>query len=272
MPSPFPGMDPYVESSGLWRDFHVGMIGAVRAELNARLPDGYAASSEVHVWFHEPKARDRVRQRPVAPDVYVKEAATAGAKEGGRKLRRGAVPVASPSGEVVLPGVEHRKHRFIQVRDSRAGRVVTVIEILSPDNKKAGDGREAYLAKRNESFANRLNFVEIDLLRGGRRLPLGDRPPAVADYYVMVCRAWNWPRADFWTFSLRDRLPTVPVPLAPGVPDVPLPLRTCVNRAYDEGRYRSELPYGEPLTPRLREQDEAWVKQILTGRRAKGGR
>ena len=40
MPSPFPGMDPYIETSGLWGDFHGSLLAAVRADLNSHLPDG----------------------------------------------------------------------------------------------------------------------------------------------------------------------------------------------------------------------------------------
>jgi hypothetical protein len=253
-------MDPYIESSGMWGDFHLGLIAAARAELNARLPPGYAASSELYVWFHEPGAEDRVRL--VEPDVYVKQ--TTGAARARGKARGRTASATVPPARIVLPGVQRRKHRFVEVRDTRSNRVVTVVEILSPDNKSAGDGREAYLAKRNESLANRLNLVEFDLLRGGRRLPLGEPPPRMSDYYAMVCRAWEWPRADFWTFSLRDRLPQVPIPLGPEMPDVFLDLRACVDRAYEEGRYGAQLPYGGPLTPRPTTADEQWVEHLLS--------
>ena len=268
MPSPFPGIDPYIESSGMWGDFHFGLIAAVRGELNARLPTGFAASSELYVWFHEPEANDRVRL--IEPDVYVKE--TVGAARAKGKARGRAASTAAPPARIVLPGVQRRKHRFIEVRDMRSDRVVTVVEFLSPDNKEAGDGRDAYLAKRNESLANRLNLVEFDLLRGGRRLPLGEPPPMVSDYYALVCRAWEWPRADFWTFSVRDRLPQVLIPLTTEVADVPLDLRACIDRAYDEGRYRAQLPYGRPLAPRLSAADEKWAQELLSGARRRGRR
>jgi hypothetical protein len=79
----------------------------------------------------------------------------------------------------------------------------------------------------------------------------------------MVCRAWEYPRAGFWAFTLRDPLPELPIPLAPDVAEVLLPLRRCVDRVYDEGRYGDRLPYDGPLTPRMRRQDAAWVRQVL---------
>ena len=78
-----------------------------------------------------------------------------------------------------------------------------------------------------------------------------------------MSRAWEWPRADYWTFGVRDALPEIPVPLSRKASAVLLPLRPCVDRAYDEGRYATRLPYGEPLTPRLGKQDAAWVKNLL---------
>lgn len=258
MPSPFPGMDPYIEASGRWGDFHGALNAAVRAELNARLPEGYAASFDLHVWFHEPEADERARL--VKPDVYV-------AEEGRRNKGQGAGGVAvAPSGRVTLPAVERKARKYIQVEDLEWNRVVTVIEVLSPANKEAGDDREAYLSKRSEYFVNRLNVIELDLLRGGGRLPLGSPAPALSDYYAMVSRAWEWPRADYWTFGIRDPMPEIPVPLSRKVPAVLLPLRPCVDRAYDEGRYATRLRYSQPLTPRLAKQDAAWVKNLLAHR------
>ncbi len=184
MPSPFPGMDPYIESSGRWGDFYGSMIAAIRGQLNARLPEGYAANID--------------------------------------------------------------------------------LELLSPGNKKMGEDREAYLAKRNECFESRVSLVEIDLLRGGRRVPLSNPPPEIGDYYILACRAWEYPRAAFWPFTIRSPLPEVPIPLTKGLPDVLLPLRPCMDRAYGEGRYPTRLPYGQPLKPRLPKADADWVRDLLT--------
>ena len=81
---------------------------------------------------------------------------------------------------------------------------------LSPANKKAGATREVYLAKRNEYLSAGVHLVEIDLLRGGPRLPLGEPPPTIADYYVLVCRAWERPHAGFWSIGVATLCPTSP--------------------------------------------------------------
>jgi hypothetical protein len=257
-------MDPYIESSGRWRDFHVSMIAAMRGALNSRLPEGYVASSELYVWFHEPRAEERVHV--VAPDVYVTQTRSGQRVRAAQARGRGSTAVASPT-KIVLPGAEPKQHRFLEVRDIQSERVVTVIELLSPTNKSSGDGREAYLAKRNQHLAADPSFVEIDLLRGGQRLPLSSSAPRVQDYYVMVSRSWQRPRADLWTFGVRDRLPEVPVPLTRRATPVSLSLRDCVDRAYDEGRYAALLNYNEPLVPHLSEQDEAWLRGIFASPR-----
>jgi uncharacterized protein DUF4058 len=252
MPSPFPGMDPYIESCGLWPDFHASLIVTMRAALNARLPERYTAGVELHVWIHEPDAAPRTQLR--APDVHV-------AYQGGPKGRVAVAPAT-----VVLPLTESETQRFIQIVDQENQRVVTAFELLSPSNKAAGPDREAYLNKRNEFLNAGVSLVEIDLLRGGPRLPLGDSPPEVAAYYVLVCRAWERPRAGFWNVGLRDPLPDIPVPLDPDVAEVLFPLRPCIDRVYEEARYASRLRYDESVKPRLRKPDAAWVRQILAAR------
>jgi hypothetical protein len=258
MPSPFPGVDPYIEASGRWGDFHDSMIAAMRASLNERLPAAYAAEINLYVWFHEPDAKQR-RGRAV-PDVYVtKDASTPRSAKG-----RAAGAVLPAPKRLIFPSVERRRHRYIQIVEAGTNRVVTVIELLSPANKAAGDDREAFLAKRTECLAQGMNLVEIDLLRGGRRLPLGKPVPKDADgFYLLVCRAWEYPQVDFWSFGLRDPLPDVPVPLGSDTPDVVLPLRACADRAYDEGKYRGRLPYRRALLPRPDKRDAAWIQELL---------
>lgn len=251
MPSTFPGMDPYIESSDLWPDFHANMITAVQAVLNARLPERFVAGIELHVWIHEPDAATRTQLR--APDVHV---AYQGAAKG--------TVVAAPT-TIVLPITESETQGFIQIVDRHERRIVTALELLSPSNKTAGPDREAYLAKRNEFLNGGVSLVEIDLLRGGPRLPLGEPPPEVRAYYVLVCRAWERPRAGFWSIGLRDPLPDIPVPLDPDVAEILLPLRPCIDRVYQDARYATRLRYEETVTPRLRRPDAAWVKEVLTG-------
>ena len=221
MPSPFPGMDPYLESPSLWADFHLTMIVAIRAELNRLLPEKYVASADRYVWLHL------------------------------------AAPVT-----MMLPGVREKGSPYLKIVDREHRRLVTVVEMLSPANKQPGKDREAYLLKRGEYLANGVNLVELDLLRRGERAPFGDHPPPRADYYVLVCRASEMPQAGVWPLSVRDLLPTVPVPLHPPDADVELALKPCLDRVYDEAAYRRELNYSQPPQVALTEPDATWARVV----------
>jgi len=257
MPSPFPGMDPFIESSGAWGDFHTSLLAAIRAKLNALLPRRYRARIDLFVFIHIPARQGRQRRR-IEPDTYVVD------RGKGPATAAVAAPSSAPT-TITLPAMR-KKHKSVLIVDARMDRVVTAIEILSPSNKQAGEERTAYLNKRGEYLGNGVNLIEIDLLRGGPRLPLGRLPTVVKDYYIMVCRAWEAPRADLWSFTVRDLLPQVPIPLVEDGPEVLLPLRACVDRAYDEGTYDAELDYDGPLTPRLSKPDAAWVRKLMASR------
>jgi hypothetical protein len=258
MPSPFPGMDPYIEASGMWSDFHGSLLAAIRTDLNAHLPDGYAASIELFVWTGDDESGSE--SDGTEPDVVIRE---------GKKETQGARQVASTVAPltIILPRPAPRKRRYVKIVEVRSKKVLTVIEVLSPSNKKGGDDRALYIEKRNEYLASHLSFVEIDLLRRGRRPPLGSRHPDVTDYYALVCKSWEFPRAGFWTFGLRDPIPSIPVPVTKALGDTLLDLRSCIDQAYDGGRYSSLLPYDEPLKPNPREQDIAWIGQVINKRR-----
>jgi hypothetical protein len=250
-------MDPYIEPSGYWGEFHTTLLTAMQARLNAVLPRRFRAHIDVYVTFQGPGIG--VRGRRIEPDLHVSERAD-------RDKRKAGQPAGAAPTTIVLPAAARRTKKSVLLLDRQARRVVTVIELLSPSNKEAGEDRDAYLHKRSHCLANRVSLVEIDLLRGGTRLPLSSPPPEIADYYVMVCRSWEYPRAAFWTFTIRQPLPEVPIPLASDVPDALLALRPCFDRAYDEASYDSELDYDEPLIPRPRKQDVAWIKSLLAKR------
>src|SRR5436190_66443 len=159
MPSPFPGMDPYIEEPSLWPDFHGSMIYAFRAALNAVLPERYVAHVDQYVWLHEPDLP--TRQRLGRPDAFVTDEA---APPGNGPASSAALAALAAPAVSTLPVVRRTGPRYIQIRDGHDRRVVTVIELLSPSNKDSGGDRDAYLAKRNEYLATGTNLVEIDLL------------------------------------------------------------------------------------------------------------
>jgi hypothetical protein len=140
--------------------------------------------------------------------------------------------------------------------------VVTVIELLSPWNKSPSGGSDEYLAKRSDIFQPPSHLVELDLLRSGQRLATRE-PLAPADYYAFVCRKQRLPRAEVYAWSLRDRLPVIPVPLATDDPDVPFDLQAAFTKTYDRSGYDYSLDYHSPVEPPLDASATEWVRSVL---------
>ncbi len=210
------------------------------AAVFARLPDRYIVRVEEDVYMHEMSAEER--QLAGRPDAFV---AAAPERLGQAAAAGGAAPVAA----TFVPAVQSDRLPYLEVVDRERWSVVTIIELLSPTNKATGSDRTAYLAKRQQWQEGPAHFVEIDLLRAGRRLPLNGLPPC--DYYALVSRAAERPRVGVWPVGLRDRLPTIPIPLAAGDADVPLDLRAALDRVYDEAGYARYI-YAADLTRRSR--------------------
>jgi hypothetical protein len=163
--------------------------------------------------------------------------------------------------------------RRIEILDlTVGGRVVTVIEFLSPTNKLAGDGRDQYRAKQQECRQAGVNLVEIDLTRTGRRELLAHRWVQArrhdSTYQVSVWRA-AWPsRCALYPVRLRDRLPAILVPLRPTDVDVVLDIGSVVDAAYADARYDRTIDYRQPPEPPLEGEDAAWTEGLL---RPRGG-
>jgi hypothetical protein len=258
MPSPFPGMDPYLEAPGLWPDFHGAMLYALRAVLSRVLPPGYLARVDRYVWLTDAEdAQDTLLGKP---DVFV--------ANGGMP----ATPAASATAvltapmTVTLPSVRHEGMRYLQIVDQNEHRVLTVLELLSPSNKQPGRDRVAYLAKRDEYLATGTNLVEIDLLREGDRSPFAPALPTGRHYALLVSQADDFPRAGVWPFSVQDPFPPCPVPLRPGIATLQLDLTPCFERVYDEARFDAELDYTRPPHLPLPEPDAAWARELLAAR------
>jgi hypothetical protein len=256
MPSPFPGLDPFVEGQ-LWQDFHHTLITVMRESLWPRVLPRYVVRVEERVYVERPPEDPRV----IIPDV------TMLAHEGGEVPAADAVapaPVITVAPVVLtLPMPERKRQAFLTVRERETTAVVTVIEVLSPDNKRAGsDGRREYLRKREAVLESDAHLVELDLLRGGARLPTVEPlPPAAC--YAFVSRENRRPRVEVYPWTLRQPLPTIPVPLAGDDPDVALDLQAIFTAVYDRAGYGYSLDYSRPIEPPLSAADAAWVRQIL---------
>jgi hypothetical protein len=119
------------------------------------------------------------------------------------------------------------------------------------------------LRKRDEVLQSSAHLIELDLLRGGRRMPTVDPLPP-ADFYAIVSRVRRRPAAELYAWSLRQPLPTIPVPLAGSDPDVPLNLQTVFAATYDRAGYDYSLHYDWSVEPALSGADQEWVRTILS--------
>lgn len=207
MPSPFPGMNPYLEQASVWTDFHTAFLTAMRESLTPQ----------------------------VRPNFFVK----------------------------LEERVEIERHAFIEIRDRLNRELVTMIEVLSPTNKRHGPDREQYIAKRTAVLLSSATIVEIDLLRGGPRFPLHDAPPS--DYSVGVFRKEQLPAVEVWPIGLREQLPTIPVPLKGDFPAASLDLQALLQHVYDAAGYEDYI-YQSPPEPPLAGPDSEWAAQILAAR------
>jgi hypothetical protein len=179
-----------------------------------------------------------------------------------------AGPVLEAPAEVGVPAVDVETHSFLEVRDRDNHQLVTVVELLSPTNKYAGPDREQYLAKARQLLRNWVHFVEIDLLRGGPRMPWLDMPEC--DYCVVVSRfEERSKKAGFWPIRLRDRLPEIPIPLRRGDTDARLDLQQVLHRIYDAAGYAYYI-YSGPPEPLLSAEDTTWAQQFLPATVANG--
>jgi hypothetical protein len=164
--------------------------------------------------------------------------------------------------ENFLRAPEERRETYLVIRDVPTMEIVTIIETLSPANKRSSsDGRQQYLAKREEILQSRTNLVELDLLRGGARLPAAPMP--AGQYFAIVSRGYRRPRADVFAWTLRQPLPTIPIPLTKGEPEVLLDLQQAFTTVYDRALYQLSLNYGMNLRPPLSDADASWAKDLL---------
>lgn len=253
MPSPFPGMNPYLENESYWQDFHQTFIPTARAALSKQLSPHYFVRIEQYVFVHELPAEER---RPLArPDLFVKDVRSPGASAG-----NSAASAAPAYTYLPVTAVDQEQHSYLSVRDREGHEAVTIIELLSPSNKNYGADRNDYIRKRREFFNAGLHVVEIDLLRGGPRLPFGDVPSC--DYLVAVSRAEERPRVGLWPIQLREQLPKIPVPLRAPDSDVWLDLQAVLHQVYDSAGYEPFL-YDHMPVPPLSDEDALWARQFV---------
>jgi hypothetical protein len=253
MPGPFPGMDPFLEAPDLWQEFHDRLIFHLGSVLQEALPSGYIAAfgQRVEVLLTGPR---------IGPDIAV------------TRVPHVDVIAPAPRGHadpatVIEVEPEEVTERFVQILRVPQRTLVGVIEIASPTNKLDPRGRAHYQEKQRTILDSDAHLVEVDLLRAGAHwaaVPLAvvKQEPSF-DYLICVSRAGQRQRYECYFRTVRQRLPTVAVPLADGDPEAALDLQEALDRAHDQGQYRQWMSYAAPIEPPLRPDDEAWARDLL---------
>ncbi len=260
MPSPFPGMDPYLEAPDWWRGFHHNLATEIQARISPLLPPHYYPDVEVYLPYS-----DEGEVRLMAPDVYV--ARTRAVRE--RQTAEFAVALAGltllPAPlELTVPIEPPEKSYAVNIYDARDNLLVTAIEILSPANKRPGsEAFYHYRRKRARLLLSSVHLMEIDLLRNGER-PSFAEPLPEAPYFVSLSRADRRPVAEVWPLGLLEPIPPLPIPLLPPDPDLPLDLGAAIAQVYERGRYSLRIDYTlPPPPPALAAQEQAWLADRL---------
>jgi hypothetical protein len=208
MPSPFPGMDPYLEQPVFWSEFHNRVIVAIADAIVPSLLPRYYVGVETRTY------RDH---------------------DDGELLPQ----------EVTLPVSSETKERYLEVREAGTDAVIAVIEVLSPKNKRTGDGRVADEAKRQRILDSASHLVEIDLLRSDS--PMAMQGATGTDYRILVSRSERRPKAELYGFTLQEPIPSFPLPLKLPSEVVMVELQAIAQGVYDRGGYAIRIDYQQVL-------------------------
>ncbi len=255
MPSPFPGMNPYLEHPELWAEVHHWLIILIAESLVPQLRPKYRVAIEKRIY----QISDANSILVGIPDVTVQRQPST------TNPRMSNVALAAPPAQaltVTVPMPETIEESYLEVRDVATKEVVTAIELLSPKNKRSGEGRKAYKIKRQRVLKSSTNLVEIDLLRAGKAMPILDNN-IESNYRILVSRSNRRPLADLYAFNLQNAIPSFPLPLQEGDPEPLVDLQSLLNGLYDRAGYDLVIDYSQDPFPALSEADTAWADEVL---------
>lgn len=257
MPSPFLGMDPYLEQATFWSSFHSRLIVALADALAPQLRPRYYVEVETRTYTDSPEEGEVLVGVPDAV-VLSRQATAMPLAKSPRTLTVQPIPQ-----QVTLPIPTEIKERYLEIREAGSNAVITLIEVLSPKNKRLGKGRNVYQEKRQAILASASHLVEIDLLRGDLPLPM-EGNIQLADYRILLSRAESRPSADLYAVTVRDPLPCFPLPLQASDELVLVDLSAIVSGVYDRASYDLRIDYTQPPPPpAFSEDDQIWIREQL---------
>lgn len=242
----FPGMNPYLESPYRWPEIHTWLIVELARTLNPQLKPKYRAAVETRIYT------DSVLVGIADAAVFEKPNIS--------PKRMISVAIATKPERVTVPMMSEVTERYLEIRERETQRVLTVIEVLSPANKRAGQGRKKYLEKRQNIFDSSTHLVEIDLLRKGEPMPLCEEQTAA--YQILVSRARDRPIADRYAFNLQEPIPKFPIPLDGKDIESVIDLKELLNRISQDSGIEESIDYSVQPQPELSAADLDWVRSL----------
>jgi hypothetical protein len=257
-------MNPYLEEPGIWQEVHKRLIVAIADTLNPQLRPNYRVAIEERVY--ETSGEDSLLVG--IPDDVVVQSTRATANPPSPNATLVASPVQPVT--VTLPMPAKVREWYLEVRAVGTGEAIAVIEVLSPKNKRPGEGRKQYETKRQKVLGSLTHLVEIDLLRQGKAM-LIENNGIQSHYRILVSRSERRPQAELYAFNLQDAIPSFPLPLSSqeasnGEPTETEPLvnlQALLHEVYDRGSYDLAIDYNRNPIPTLSDADSAWVDGLL---------
>ena len=253
MPSPFPGMNPYLENPELWSELHHRLITAIAIALQPQLSPKYRVAIEKRTYLSDGEDLLLVG----IPDLSILSQRTLLTQSFTTTL-----PVEAESVTVILPVPEEIRQGYLEIREVGTGYVTTVIEVLSPINKRPGKGREAYEEKRRQVLSSPTHLVEIDLLRDGKPMRLLSQTEQ-KDYRILVAQRNRRPQAQLYGFSVRQQIPRFPLPWQSGDIEPVVDLQSLLFEVYTQAGFDLAVDYCLEPVPPLNEEDKVWTDELL---------
>ncbi|ESA32375.1 hypothetical protein N836_27680 [Leptolyngbya sp. Heron Island J] len=247
-------MDPYLENPALWSNVHGRMIVAIADTLSPLLLPKYQPIIEESVY----RTSDSSSVMVGIPDIAIQKT---GSETQETNIATAVVESSTSPIIVEIPVPVTLRQRFIEIRNTASQEVVTVIEVLSPVNKR-GDGRLRYLQKRERILESQANLVEIDLLHKGEPMPTV-QGNVVSHYRILVSPVQQRPQALLYPFNLSQTLPQVAIPLREGDNEPIVDFQLLLEQIYRLSGYEYSIDYSQPPKPGWEKLELAWIANCV---------
>ncbi|MEC4984196.1 MAG: DUF4058 family protein [Oscillatoria sp. PMC 1068.18] len=254
MSSPFPGMNPYLENPTTWSDVHNRLINSLANSLSKKLRPKYYIAVEERIYQTSEEESTLIG----IPDDLVVQTET----NKSINSNLGVANLTTKPITVKVPLTFAQKEAYLEVKEVTTRQVITTIELLSPKNKAAGEGRRKYEAKRQKIFASLTNLVEIDLLRKGNYLPFYGAE-IVSDYRILISRSNTRPDAELYAFNLPEKIPSFPLPLRSEDVEPVVELSQLIDEVYELGSFDLRIDYSRPPVPNFSPEYSVWANDLL---------